>query len=351
MRGNARPREFQTNLADAATLLADSLGRAYVTTAFQLWVGLGELTARLPWANLPDEAIIALTLGLDDEAARAVDAVFGPAPLEARRRDILLAYLARTARRRDAGFAEVVAEMERLCLWLYAVQELDRRMAKHQIAMLRFAAAAMDPRPPTAQRPAWLSRTREHLRDIAASEYVRLTAKTLPDPFLHGVLGEVDPHAARQEAEGLVGQRLAEELRRLADVPLEVQALAILAGRMDYHKIQARQAVLRGRRQIWERHVLVEDPESKATPGITAAYPQDKAAEDPERLAVRLIRGYRLRPSEAKVVRFITAQPGAETMSREELARGAGVSLSTVENTCRKLTGDRARVRRILSSF
>jgi len=381
------PHELDADIAAARGLYASPEARNFFEIAAELFfvVGKYESTA-VSWPAVPDRTIVSIAMGVGTEAERAYESFLGPASWETLKGAPLLtlfAYLGRNVRR-DVN--ELTEEMRWIWRRLLADDEIVRRLLKHRVGGLLWLAAmaAGYPDPPPAdypQRRRWPRWFREHVEARATKEWLRRISrsrKLLPDYWLQGVLGEADVKTAREEATGLLGVRLTEELRRLNRQPLGDITVKALSGRLNYHAGRsgrpglARQAVLRGQRRERERHILTDQldgvnarvrhaPRLDQAPvvgprkGATRPLRREEGdpvrqieatAADPDRMADRVRRVFRLSPAEAKVVHQITCTPDRQT--RNQIAQKTGVSLSLVEKTLRKLAGDEAKLLKTL---
>jgi len=345
------------DFAAAKALGTSPEGRRYLQAGLYAFDRLLRHVAGKQWSEVPSSTVLAFALGGDATVAKAVVSFMGPGPswvVDRALPYVLLAYLGRQARRRNLGWEALTKEMAAVCLHLCATEEFVRRMKAHPFAGLLWVIAdSQHPEPPGL--PRWARSERAYVGKKATTAWIDRVAGTLwpVDPktkrantdWVQGILGEPDARTAKDEAKGLLGRRLAEDLRRLSAQSPEQVALDAIEGRLDYHRKSARQAVLQGQRPLRKRHNELEQPER--IPDPSAQHEAEEAATDPERVAARVIRTLQLSAKEAQVVRYITVAPPGLTHS--EMAEGAGVSLSTVENTIRKLAGNRTQILRILS--
>lgn len=373
------PRELAPDLAVSLALLNTEEGREYIGAALEEWAKIGGRLAEKPWRNLTDRALIALVLGQDRPVRRALGAFLGSAPPWTNHLLLLLAYFGRALQRVTQG-EDIRREMAYLWAWLYGSAELHRRLNRHPLGKLLWAIVT-GTRDPSPGAPDWSAST-SHQADQLTTQWLRRAALTLSisvgesgrgrlgegtawtrprrgthgPQWLRGVLGETDPLAAREEALGLLRVRLAEEVKRLRRLPPQEIAGKAVAGLLNYHKVAAEQAILRGQRGERDRHEQLEKPDSIQDPSATSALEgalERAVAEtaDPERAAAAVIRVFRLPPAQARVVRYIAASP--KDLPDPAIARNTGLSLSTVKAakaTIRRLAGDKATLLRILSS-
>ncbi len=332
------PKELHEDYEAYEALRTSPEGLEWVNWAVHIWneIALDMNRAWLELGEPPDATVIDLIVsGVDESIVQGFQAFNGPAPPWADLSVVFIAYLGRKVRQRVVRAEEMIDEMINAWLWLRMVMEFNQRINRHPMAALLWIAA-FGPHESDA--------------DKAAAMWLRHGERMLSMSWVHGVVGEVDPQAARSERTSLLGQRLAEEIRRLHHQGPEVVTADVMAGRLNYSRNMARQAVLRGQRSPQKRHQQLEDPEG--IPDPFAEYEAEAVEEDPERMATDIIDTFRLSLAEAKVVRLIVSRPltYSERLTKPEIAQEAGVSLSTAEATIRKLAGDRPTLLRILRS-
>jgi len=364
-----------------------------------------------PWATLADSAVAELTLREEPDWDESLLKPLLMLPLWPRHRDTLVsAYLVRRAQRDGTTWADIVGEMTCVWVWIFARDEFHRRMMGHPLgALLWIIAASTTEGEPTwavpviedVERRTTTERLRRTAR-VGLSLSVAnpdpgqrlgeglafappLKTGVLDDGKIHGLTGEEDPSVAGEEALGLLSVRLAEDVWRLRKRSIADVAMDAMSGRLNFHLKGAKQAVLRGRRLKRERHVSVADPFKEAKsdklrtsfhtepeerkqakerkdPEIIAhdvasvwggpaesdpVHEAEVAATDMERLVAAVNRAVRLSPAQAKVVRYIINHPEGHRLTYPEIAQGAGQSVRTVNNTIKKLAGNRATLHRI----
>ncbi len=345
----------------ALAFLRGDEGRRYFQVTLQIWEELGRRLQAKRWADVPDQTIVAIAFGADPEVNEAVvaflpshepsDVLLEMEHADAdRRRElhslIVTAYLARSAQRPDLGLESLTNEMGGVLTWLACSDELANRLERHRMGgllyVLTIASRWGSGKGPT-RYPALFQRG----LDKAAEKWVSRASKSVGLSWAIGVLGETDALETKKEVRGLLGKRLAQELVRLHGIPSDQLSLEAIQGRLNYHQMAAQQAILDAQRPKRERHRLEPDPHAGVVEKGDFTLEHETRVEDPDRVAAAVARVFRLPPAQARVVRWITTQPGKYT--QPEIAEGTNVSLSTVEATIRKLAGDLPKLLTILS--
>ncbi len=366
----------------ALALLRGDEGRRYFQVTLQIWEELGRRLQVKRWADVPDQTIVAIAFGANPEVNEAVVAFLPPhEPSDVllemehadvdRRRElrglIVMAYLARAAQRPDLDLESLTNEMGGVWTWLFCHDELVNRLERHRMGSLLYVLTIAS-RWGAGKGPTRYPALFQGGLDKAADKWMSRASKSVGLSWAIGVLGETDALETKKEVRGLLGKRLAQELKRLRGIPSDQLSLEAIQGRLDYHRSAAKQAIIDVGRQTWpkERHILSQDPHAAAEldqqrvqldqdqvvrprKGAKTSLPRGEAKEpeDPDQVAAAVARAFRLPPAQVRVVRWITTQSGKYT--QPEIAEGANVSLSTVEATIRKLVGDLPKLLTILS--
>lgn len=388
--GDVPGRRESPSIADVLNVLIALLlqNTAMVQATRNVWLSLRDhVSTVVQWQDreaIPDVDLIRLAFGVTGskgvELAPFVS--MAPPPLLGGELVVLLAYLDATE----------LAEAKRAIIWaglrVHAIEEAAHRLDRHPVGALLCAAAALHGFLEGSKWPLPVRAQLEAIEDVAAGEWLRRAAHTLSisvgsplhrqrdttwtrrprrgtrgSAWLHGVLGEADDQTVREEAVGLLGQRLSEDVDRLSRLSVDELVGQAITGKLDYHRKSAEQAVVRGWRPERERHELADDPEEAAErerhrvrleeEPVVGSHerakrtpPRREEVEDPQRVAAAVIRAYRLPSAQARVVEYYVQHPGEHSWA--EVAEGAGVSLETVKATLRRM---KAEPKKLLELF
>jgi hypothetical protein len=339
------------------------------------WTDVDQAVGRKAWVRMSHARLVELVLGEVSEARRALGMFFGDAPLNTPWPVLAFIYSWR-ALPRLAGGENVHDDMVWISAWRYGAFELHRRANEHPVAKLLWAitAATRD------DGSRWATEMPARADELIV-QWLKRVSGTLPH-WAGMVIGVLDPTARRetsgpssdpprisaQEIRGLLSVRLAELLRRLHETPPQDIAADVVAGRMDYHRQVALQAIARAKpwmsalplhdplesssQRQWEQPQRLPDT-GEEEPDHLLQSPDSNESGQPETVssaldAETLARALSLPPAQARVVRFILGTTDPDLMSQPEIAKKAGVSLRTVEATIATLRANRPLFLRLL---
>ncbi len=357
------PRALVPDLQLATALFQTERGRRYFSVGVRRWSGVVAWLQRLPWPDIEDRDLVAYMYNPTQELnpSEAIQEFFSPSldawidleiafpGQEATITTLaLMAYLLRAIRREDFTSERLTHEIGLVVFWLLSHEEFSRRLLRHEMGGVLFLLAL------TSQED-----YRRFEVDRYAREWVSVASRSrvINRDWAKVVFGEGDRAILEKNIRSVVGARLEKAIDRLRAAPEMDVALKAISGRLNFHKVMAKRAMIdEDRRQ--QRHRKAESLEDPDRPPAGPSDP-DPSGEalaklahgfaDLEYLAARLANELSLSPKRRKVVRHVLLS-NTKKLNQRKIAREACVHRETVKATLKKLEANRSIVRQILFS-